>query len=121
MATEREARAYDTGAEDGVDAANADAPSPENDAGDVIGRAWSAAEDQGELRTQREREEYFVGWTHGYVNRAEGIEDEERRRDEESTPALPGAGEGADATVRQSAASAGEEEQDADAASPPAT
>lgn len=120
MATEREARAYDTGAEDGVDAANADAPSPENDAGDVIGRAWSAAEDQGELRTQREREEYFVGWTHGYVNRAEGIEDEERRRDEESTRALPGAGEGTDATVRHSAASAGEGEQDADAASPPA-
>ncbi len=82
MATEREARAYHTGNEDGVDAANDDAPAPERDAGNVLNRAWAAAEDQGELRSQREREEYFVGWTHGYVVRAEGIEDQERQRQE---------------------------------------
>jgi hypothetical protein len=75
MATERDAKAYQSGRDDGVDAANADAPTPESNAGDVLDRAWAAAEDQGALDSQTEREEYFVGWTHGYVNRAEGIED----------------------------------------------
>jgi hypothetical protein len=76
MATDREARAYHSGNEDGIDAANADAPTPSTDAGDVLDRAWAAAEDEAGLESQSEREEYFVGWTHGYVNRAEGIEEE---------------------------------------------
>src|SRR5690349_12391600 len=76
MPTEREARAYQYGASDGLDAANADAPTPETDASDVLSRAWEASLEQAEMATTSEREEYFVGWTHGYVSRAEGIEDE---------------------------------------------
>jgi len=80
MTTDREAKAYQSGNDDGVDAANADAPSPESNAGDVLDRAWAAAVDEAELESQTEREEYFVGWTHGYVNRAEGIEEDQEDR-----------------------------------------
>jgi hypothetical protein len=76
MTTQRETQAYQCGAGDGVDAANADAPTPETNVGVVINRAWDASVQQTDLDTPSERDEYFVGWTHGYVNRAEGIEDE---------------------------------------------
>jgi hypothetical protein len=46
----------------------------------VLNRAWAAAEKQDELASQTEREEYFIGWTHGYVNRAEGIEESQREQ-----------------------------------------
>lgn len=81
MNSEQEARAYQLGAVDGIDAANTDAPSPESNAGTVLGRAWTAAADQVALHSQVEREEYFLGWTHGYVVRAEGIEDAEHERE----------------------------------------
>lgn len=81
MSREQEARAYQLGALDGIDAANTDAPTPESNAGTVLGRAWTAAADQGVLHNQVEREEYFIGWTHGYVIRAEGIEDAEHERE----------------------------------------
>ncbi len=84
MATDREAKAYQSGNDDGIDAANADAPTPESNAGDVLDRAWAAAEDEAELESQTEREEYFVGWTHGYVNRAEGIEADQEDRSAEA-------------------------------------
>jgi len=86
MAREREARAYHSGNEDGIDAANADAPTPESNAGDVLDRAWAAAEDEAGLESQTEREEYFVGWTHGYVNRAEGIEEDQEDSIAETLP-----------------------------------
>lgn len=86
MAREREARAYHSGNEDGIDAANADAPTPESNAGDVLDRAWAAAEDEADLESQTEREEYFVGWTHGYVNRAEGIEEDQAGSIAEALP-----------------------------------
>lgn len=81
MSSEQEARAYQLGTVDGIDAANTDAPAPESNAGTVLGRAWTAAADQVELHSQTEREEYFMGWTHGYVVRAEGIEDAEHERE----------------------------------------
>jgi hypothetical protein len=80
MATAREAQAYRLGCDDGIDAANADAPRPEGNARDVLERAWAAAEAQNEFESQTEREEYFVGWTHGYINRAEGIEADQQER-----------------------------------------
>ena len=75
MRTKREADAYRWGNFDGVDAANGDTPAPMSDAGKVLARAWAAAGEQAELRTDSEHDEYFIGWTHGYVTRAEGIED----------------------------------------------
>jgi len=91
MQTKREEDAYQSGNSAGVDAANADAPVPLSDAGDVLARAWSAAGEQTELRGQSEHDEYFIGWTHGYVNRAEGIADAEasHRMDASRSRAAP--------------------------------
>ncbi len=116
MATEREAKAYRSGNEDGIASANADAPTPENHAGNVVNRAWSAAEDQGDLESRTEREEYFVGWTHGYVNRAESIEDHERRRQEDIALTPSDAHAGTDGNLRHPLASSSEGSEDADGA-----
>jgi hypothetical protein len=88
MAPERGAQAYRLGCDDGIDAANADVPRSEGNARDVLGRAWATAEGQNEFESQIEREEYFVGWTHGYINRAKVIEADQQERKGRIAPRL---------------------------------
>jgi hypothetical protein len=58
----------------------------------MLGMSWTVRErllrtrQSWRVESQTEREEYFVGWTHGYVNRAEGIEEE---REDSVAKALP--------------------------------
>lgn len=68
------ARVYAQGVADGTAAAAADGPDFLSYAV-VLDTAWEQSCDRPNVQPVAEQEEYFVAWVHGYVRRADEIED----------------------------------------------
>jgi hypothetical protein len=68
------ARVYAQGVADGTAAAAADGPDFLSYAV-VLDTAWEKSCDRPNVQPLAEQEEYFVAWVHGYVRRADEIED----------------------------------------------